>query len=96
MNMKRYSALSKLTRAQKDAIYEYAEELADKKAKRCHWILLLAFADELKLGITRVNRCIDRYERYLDEYVALKEEDSADDILTLRIRQRKWADIYEI
>ena len=96
MNMKRYSALSKLTRAQKDAIYEYAEELADKKAKRIHWLLLLAFADELHLGLTRVNRCIDRYERYLEEYASLKEEDSADELLAQRIRQRKWADIYEI
>lgn len=58
--------------------------------------MFLAMADEFGIGKERFERFLTRYFRYVDEYGAEKLIDAADDILTLRIRQRGWADIYEI
>lgn len=96
MKIKRPLSMASMTRNQKDAIYVLAKEIADKMCKRIHWIMLLAMADEFGIGKIRMARYIARYEKYIDDYHALKPEDAADDILTLRIRQRGWADIYEI
>ena len=70
----------------------------DKTVKRIHWILLLAVVDEFQLGKTRIARLLKQYETYLDDYDGYNRNDdnSGDDILLLRIRQRGLADIYQL
>lgn len=94
--MKLPLTMTSLTRNQKDAIYALAKEIADKMVRRIHWIMLLAMADEFGIGKIRMARYIERYRKYIDDYEIEKKIDAADDILTLRIRQRGWSDIYEI
>ena len=96
MSKKIHLTVNKLNRAQKDAIAEIIKEESKKVQRRCQWIMFLAMADESGIGKKRFERFLARYFRYVDEYGAEKLIGAADDILTLRIRQRKWADIYEI
>jgi hypothetical protein len=96
MSRKIHLTYGKLNRAQKDAIQSVIDEQVKKTETRIQWIMFLAMADEFGFGKKRFERFLTRYFRYIDEYGALKLEDAADDILTLRIRQRGWADIYEI
>lgn len=87
--------MASLTRDQKDAIYSLAKDIADGMVVRIHWIMLLAMADEFGIGRIRMDRFITRYQQYIDEYEIEKKIDAADDLLTLRIRRRGWADIYK-
>ena len=93
--MKPHVSNATMSRAQKDALYSYAKTLAEGMVTRIHWIMILAMMDEFGIGKKRMDRYIKRYTRYVDEYSVLRPEDSADDILLLRIRQRKLADIYK-
>ncbi len=96
VSKKIHLTVNKLNRAQKDAIAEIIKEESKRVERRLQWIMFLAMADEFGIGKERFQRFLNRYFRYVDEYGAEKLIGAADDILTLRIRQRKWADIYEI
>jgi hypothetical protein len=96
MSKKILLTYGKLNRAQKDAIARVIQDESKRVQIRLQWIMFLAMADEFGFGKKRMERFLTRYFRYIEEYQALKIEDAADDILTLRIRQRGWADIYEI
>ena len=96
MSKKILLTYGKLNRAQKDAIARVVADESKKVQRRMQWILFLALADEFGFGKKRFERVLTRYMRYINDYGALKLEDAADDVLTLRIRQRGWADIYEI
>ena len=88
--------MNQLSSAQRDAVNRLVRRQADETVKRLQWIMFLAISDEFGIGKKRLFRLLDRYSRYCQEYGEEKRIDAADDILTLRIRQRKWADIYEI
>lgn len=96
MSKKIFITWGSLNRAQKDALARLMDEQRTKTERRMQWIMFLALADEFGFGRKRMDRLMQRYFKYINEYGALKYEDAADDILTLRIRQRGWADIYEI
>lgn len=86
---------SKLTSSQRKELGRIVKEESDLAIKRCQYIMMLAIMDEFGIGKKRLDRWLNRYMQYLDDFKVFVMDDAGDEILLSRMRQRGY-DIYKL
>lgn len=79
---------SSMTSAQRTALEAVVRAESEKAIKRCQYIMMLALMDSLGIGKIRMERFLEKYMEYCDDFKVFQMDDAGDEILFSRLRRR--------